>query len=358
MLAFIVKSVFRVILMGKEYGILPDFIFRFIIRLMCTYWCRNLYCGGDVENQNYYKMKFIDKLRNSPTTVETKRANEQHYEVPSEFYTEVLGDLLKYSCCLYSSPKTTLNDAEEAMLAMVVERARIENKPLKVLDLGCGWGSTSFFLAKHYPKLKITALSNSKTQKAFIDNRAKELGLDKQITVITADVGLYDTADRYDRIISVEMFEHVRNYAQLFAKVGSWLAPGGYLFVHILGNRQFAYEFKTDDDDWMGKHFFAGGTMPSEDLFMFFTPKDLTLEHIWRVSGTHYKRTLDAWLKKLDNKATTKKAMAILKGDPSGTSPKLAVARWRIFFMFCAEVFGYKNGSEWLVIHYLFHKQA
>ncbi len=294
--------------------------------------------------------RFASRQRKSVVTIETHRANEQHYEVPAEFFELVLGTRLKYSCGLWDGSTASLDESADAMLRLTCQRAGIEDG-MRILDLGCGWGSLSLWIAEHYPGCQITSLSNSHRQKAFIDRRCGRQGV-RNVDVITDDVGVFDTSKRFDRVVSVEMFEHVRNHEDLLSRIASWLNPGGKLFVHIFCHRNLAYTFETDGEkNWMGRHFFSGGIMPAEDLFLRYQ-RDLSVQQQWWIDGRHYAKTCEAWLSRLDaQKPAVKKALMAATGDES---PSVLVQRWRMFFMACAELFKYRNGSEWGVGHYLF----
>ena len=296
--------------------------------------------------------QLISNLRAGPIAVHTEKANEQHYEVPTEFFTHVLGPHMKYSSCYYYDGVTELGAAEADMLDLTVRRADLE-KAKTILELGCGWGSLTLFMAERFPKAKITAVSNSRTQKDHTDGEAKRRGL-KNITVVTADMNDFKTAKKFDRVVSVEMFEHMRNYELLFSKISGWLKPKGKLFVHIFTHKELAYLFEVkDDSDWMAKYFFTGGVMPSDDLLLYFAGK-LGIENHWRVSGVHYQKTSRAWLDNMDAKKDV--LMPILaRTYGHGQATKWWVY-WRVFFMACEELWGYRNGEEWMVSHYLFTK--
>lgn len=328
---------------------LPDPVIRFGMRRLLRDRLeqeRSLADGGYDQALD----RFADRQRESLVTIETHRANEQHYEVPADFFELVLGTRLKYSCGLWESPTTSLDESEEAMLRLTCERAGIENG-MRVLDLGCGWGSLSLWIAENFPDCKVTSLSNSSSQKVFIDRKCEQRKL-TNVNVITADVGSFDTAEKFDRAVSVEMFEHVRNHEDLLGRVASWLVPSGQLFVHIFCHRNLAYTFETEgEQNWMGRHFFSGGIMPAEDLFLRYQ-RDLSVKQQWWIDGRQYARTCEAWLSRLDTQMPAVKRA--LSGSGSDESTKVLVQRWRMFFMACAELFKYDSGSQWGVGHYLF----
>jgi cyclopropane-fatty-acyl-phospholipid synthase len=265
---------------------------------------------------------------------------------------------MKYSACLWDDART-LADAEEAMLAMTVERAGI-GPAQRILDLGCGWGALALYVAERFPSSAVVALSNSASQRAFINARAAERGL-RNLDVITGDINAFTPATDvpaaggpviFDRIVSVEMFEHMRNYPKLLERISGWLAPGGRLFVHIFAHRCFAYPYEAASaSDWMAQHFFTGGTMPSEDLLPRFR-EHLTVEAQWRVNGEHYARTCEAWLANMDRHQTEVDGVLARTYGPAQVDRWRA--RWRTFFLACAELFRYRGGDEWFVAHYRF----
>ena len=335
-----------------ERAILPDWLIRIGIRRLLATRLREE-ALKELRSPGEPLRQFVEELRRSPIAIATDAANVQHYEVPAEFFQRVLGPRLKYSSCLWSRPDTTLSEAEDAMLDLFCRRAQIEDGT-QILELGCGWGSLCLWIAQHLPRCRILAVSNSSTQREFIESRCRELGL-SGVEVITANVAEFATDRRFDRVVSVEMFEHVRNYEELLRRIAGWLKPGGRLMVHIFCHSRFAYPFETEGaSNWMGRHFFTGGIMPSDDLLLHFQ-RDLVLEDRWRISGTHYARTLEAWLVRCDQQRTDLLGLFTAALGPNEGARQLQ--RWRIFFMACAELFAYHGGSEWFVSHYRFSKR-
>jgi len=329
-----------------ETGLVPDSLIRLGIRRLFS---KRL---GEMDDIDL--AEFTHLLRRSPLAVETDAANLQHYEVPAEFFEAVLGPRLKYSCCLFGDSRTRLPQAEEAMLCLTCERAEIEDG-MRVLELGCGWGSLTLWMAEHYPDCEITALSNSSSQRRFLENRAHRLQL-HNLRVITADMRDFETTEQFDRVVSVEMFEHMRNYQLLFSRVSDWLTPDGRAFVHVFCHRTTPYLFETEGaNNWMGRHFFTGGMMPSLDLFRHFDDQ-LRIERQWQVSGLHYWRTCEEWLRNADRHR--REILDRFQCHLSPREAKLALQRWRMFFMACAELFRYNAGDEWFVAHYLFRNAA
>lgn len=336
-----------------ERGWVPDVLVRAAIRRLCAARlraCATSDCDGDRESME----AFLDQMRRGPVAPVPERANEQHYELPAEFFARVLGPHRKYSCCCWSDPTRTLEDAEAAALDETCRRAELEDGQ-DVLELGCGWGSLSLWVASRYPRSRVTAVSNSRPQRRHIEAEAQRRGLDN-LEVITEDMNRFQIDRAFDRVVSVEMFEHMRNYERLLRQIRGWLRPQGRLFVHIFCHRTFAYPFETEgDDDWMGRYFFTGGIMPSDDLFARFQA-DLRLERQWRWNGRHYQQTADAWLRNLDERRAD--VLPILEQAYGRAESRRWFQRWRMFFLAVSELFGYRGGDEWFVGHYLFSPQA
>jgi cyclopropane-fatty-acyl-phospholipid synthase len=296
----------------------------------------------------------LDELRLSPLAVHTDAANEQHYELPPRFFELCLGKRLKYSSCFFSRGDESLDEAEEAMLSLYGQRAQLADGQ-DILELGCGWGSLTLWMAQNFPRSRITAVSNSRPQREFIEARCRAAGF-ANVSVITRDVNqLVLPPAQFDRVVSIEMFEHMRNYERLLHSIASWLRPGGKLFVHIFCHRELMYPFETEgDDNWMGRHFFTGGLMPSADTLLWFQ-SDLRIERQWRLSGMHYQKTANAWLANHD--AHRREVLEVLR-EAYGDHAPIWHQRWRMFWMACAELFGYRGGNEWLVGHYRFAKAS
>ncbi len=328
-----------------ERGLVPDVVARLGIRASCRLRLAREGRGG-VEAQAERLRRFVAELKRSAVALEVHKANEQHYEVPAGFFELVLGPRLKYSSCLWPTGVTTLAQAEEAMLGLTCERAQVEDG-MELLDLGCGWGSLTFWLAEHYPNARVLAVSNSHTQREFIESRGVPT-----VEVITADANVFDTGRRFDRVLSVEMLEHLRNYEALLGRVASWLKPDGKLFVHVFTHRRFAYPY---EDGWMARNFFTAGQMQSHDLLLHFQ-RDLVLAERWAVGGRHYAQTAEAWLKRLDEHE--QQLLPVLARTYGDGRERLWLANWRLFFLACAELWDYGGGEEWLVSHYLLQPRS
>jgi cyclopropane-fatty-acyl-phospholipid synthase len=336
-----------------ERGVVPDTVIRAGIRQLLRQRLQELQLH-DPEGCAERKQQFVDSMKVAPIALVPELANEQHYEVPASFFTEVLGQHRKYSCCLWNSGVKDLDQAEQAALELTCQRAGLQDG-LKILELGCGWGSLTLWMAEHYPAASIDAISNSASQRAHIEAEARRRGLDN-IQVRTVDMNDFYAGKLYDRVVSVEMFEHMRNYQELFSRVHDWLLPGGRFFMHIFAHRSEAYEFVDNGpSDWMSRHFFSGGIMPSDDLPLYFQDR-LKLEHHWRISGRHYEQTANAWLARADR--NRERILPILRTTYGDSDAAMWLVRWRVFFMACAELFGYRDGSEWGVSHYLFRKSV
>ena len=335
-----------------ERGLVPDALLRAGIRRMCAQRLRDEH-AGDPAAAARRTTALIAELRQSPVAIHTDAANRQHYELPPAFFHACLGPRLKYSSCFYPTGNETLAQAEEAMLALYGERAQLADGQ-DILELGCGWGSLTLWMAEHYPNARITAVSNSRPQREFIEARCRERGF-ANVRVLTCDVNRLELpAEGFDRCVSVEMFEHMRNYATLLGRIGGWLRPGGALFVHIFCHRTLLYPFETaGEDNWMGRHFFTGGLMPAADTLLWFQDA-LRIDDRWLLDGTHYQRTANHWLREQDSRRD--EVMAILRKAYGDAAP-LWYQRWRMFWMACAELFGYDHGREWMVAHYRFTKE-
>ncbi|NID06599.1 class I SAM-dependent methyltransferase [Luteibacter jiangsuensis] len=333
-----------------ERGHLPDALLRQGIRRLCAQRLREERDGG-LEAQSARYAERISMLRSSPLAVHTDEANAQHYELPPAFFELCLGKRLKYSGCYYPRGDETLDQAEEAMLELYGERAELADGQ-SILELGCGWGSLTLWMAQRYPHARITAVSNSSSQREHIEGQCRARGL-ANVRVITCDVNTLELDPaQFDRCVSVEMFEHMRNYDMLMRRIALWLRPGGKLFVHIFAHRTLMYPFETQgDDNWMGRHFFTGGLMPASDTLLWFQSV-LHIEQRWHVDGTHYQRTANHWLANQD--ARREQVMHVLSQAYGAKSASLWFQRWRMFWMSCAELFGYADGQEWLVAHYRF----
>ncbi len=332
-----------------EQGLVPDAAVRVGIRRLLRQRLAEVH-SGDAEASALLTHQFLAAMRQAPLALLPEKANEQHYEVPAAFFEAVLGPHRKYSSCWWPQGVDTLEAAEAAALAETCARAGLADGQ-RVLELGCGWGSLSLWMAQHYPGSHITAISNSHSQREFITSRAQALGL-HNLQVLTHDFNDFDTPRRFDRVVSVEMFEHLRNWPRAFAKVAGWLNPGGRFFMHVFAHREAPYAFEDRDaSDWMSRHFFSGGMMPSDDLALM-CQDDLRLLRHWRWSGRHYQRTAEAWLARMD--AQRDALMPLFRQVYGDGEAHLWWVRWRLFFLSVSELFGYADGQQWWVSHYLF----
>ena len=334
-----------------EQNKLPDYLLRKGIRKLLKQRLTDETLGDEELQQEKFNA-LVEELKQSPIAVNTTDANEQHYELPTEFFQYCLGKNLKYSSGYWKPGVKDIDTSEDDMLALTCERADLKSGQ-NVLELGCGWGSLSLYMSAKFPNSKFTVVSNSVKQKIFIDETAKKRGIEN-LTVLTADMNTFTIADTFDRIVSVEMFEHMRNYKLLLAKVASFLTPDGKLFVHIFTHKTLAYKYEViDESDWMSKYFFTGGIMPSNHLFYYFND-NLKITHNCVVNGTNYGKTSEAWLSNMDKHK--EQIMPILARTYGNADAVKWWVYWRLFYMACAELFNYKNGNEWMVSHYLFEK--
>jgi cyclopropane-fatty-acyl-phospholipid synthase len=334
---------------AAERGLVPERLLRVGIEQLVRLRLREerareaSHAGGFVHH-------FVESLRGAPIALVPQAANAQHYEVPADFFTHALGRHLKYSCGLWPAGVTGLDDSEAAMLELTCQRAQLVDGQ-QVLELGCGWGSLSLWMAERFPTSRIVAVSNSRSQRAFIEAQAKARGL-SNLEVLTADMNDFTTERRFDRVVSVELFEHLRNYERLVSRVASWLLADGKLFVHVFSHRHFAYPFEDQGpQDWMARNFFSGGLMPSEDLLLHFQ-RDVVLEARWRVDGTHYERTAEAWLRRIDEQREA--VVSVFARQHSRAEAERWYHRWRLFFLGVSGMFGFDDGQQWGVSHYRF----
>ena len=329
-----------------EKGLLPDFLIRHGIRRLLRERL-DLERTGDAEEVQRRLMAHVETCRNAPIAVETKAANEQHYEVPAAFYEKVLGPHRKYSSGLWQGPADTLAQSEARMLQLTCERGELADG-MRVLELGCGWGSLSMWIARNYPNCRVLGVSNSNSQREDIMRRARAEGL-ANLEIVTQDANVFATDRTFDRVFSVEMFEHMQNWRTLFQRIAGWLEPQGKMFLHIFTHKNAGYPFVADgDNDWMARHFFTGGQMPADSQVLYFQD-DLQVEAHFRVNGSHYQRTSEAWLQNMDRHRAE---LWPLFGATYGPRQRAMWHMWRVFFMACAELWGYRGGDEWFVSHY------
>lgn len=332
-----------------ENGYLPEWLMRFGMRSLLKKRLTKEFSGGE-KRQEVVLKSFLE----APVAINTNEANEQHYALPPEFMETALGSRLKYSSGYWPESVRTLDDAEIAALELVAEHAQLENN-MRILELGCGWGSFSLWAAKSYPNSTIVSVSNSAQQREYIEKKAARHRLNN-LKVITADINTFTIDETFDRVVTIEMLEHVRNHASIFKQITNWLNPEGRLFVHVFSHRLYAYPFEVDGDrDWMARYFFTGGIMPSHDLFRHYN-QHLEIEQDWKLSGIHYQKTLDAWLHKME--VAKSKVLKIFENTYGVDQAHIWFHRWRMFFMACSELFGYSKGTEWGVSHYIFRKRS
>jgi cyclopropane-fatty-acyl-phospholipid synthase len=334
-----------------EQGLVPDRVVRLGVRRLLQARLAELH-DADAQSAAALTQAFVDQMRCEPIAPLPEKANQQHYELPAAFFAEVLGAHRKYSCGLWAEGASTLTEAEAAALQATCERAELADGQ-QVLELGCGWGSLSLWMAEHFPGSRITALSNSNSQRDYIEAQAASRGL-CNLRVVTCDINVFDTEERFDRIVSVEMFEHLRNWPEAFARVARWLVPRGRFFLHVFAHRGAPYAFvERDASDWMSRHFFSGGMMPSDDLALH-CQDDLRLLQRWRWNGTHYQRTSEAWLRNMDERHDVLMPLFV---QAYGREAELWWRRWRLFFLSVAELFGFEDGQRWWVGHYRFARR-
>jgi cyclopropane-fatty-acyl-phospholipid synthase len=335
----------------SERGLMPDFIIRAGIRNLCKQRLHEI-SAGNAEVASEMRTQFFQSMKVAQIAPLPEMANAQHYEVPADFFNFALGKHRKYSSCFWTDEAKNLDESEAVALEETCEHADLQNGQA-ILELGCGWGSLSLWMAEHYPQSQITSVSNSNSQREFILAEAARRKL-SNLNVITCDMNRFEIDQTFDRIVSVEMFEHMRNYQILFEKLNQWLKPQGKFFMHIFCHRDVPYAFEVQgDDDWMSQFFFSGGFMPSDDTPLQFQ-QHLKIAKQWRWDGTHYEKTANAWLENMDKHRD--EITPILARCYGADNVQVWRQRWRIFFMACAELFGFDDGQEWWVGHYLFEK--
>ncbi|KAJ0262865.1 hypothetical protein HA466_0033290 [Hirschfeldia incana] len=342
----------KAVLTLLEKNLLPDVVIRLLTRLLLAGRLRSGY-KPTAELQLSDLLHFVNSIKEMPIAINTEKPKTQHYELPTAFFELVLGRNMKYSSCYFPKDSSSLEEAEEAILALYCKRANVEDGQ-SVLDVGCGWGSLSLYVASKYSNCKLTGLCNSKTQKAFIDDQCRKLGI-RNVEIIVGDISTFEHEGTYDRVFSIEMFEHMKNYGELLKKIGRWMKDDSLLFVHYFCHKTFAYHFEdVHDDDWITRYFFSGGTMPSANLLLYFQDDVSIVDH-WLLNGKHYARTSEEWLKRMDKeKVAIREIMEMTYGKEEAVK---WMVYWRTFFMAVAELFGYNNGEEWMISHFLFKKK-
>ncbi|KAK9076857.1 hypothetical protein SSX86_005191 [Deinandra increscens subsp. villosa] len=342
----------KLMMASLERNLLPDAVIRRLTRLLLSGRLRSCFKSTS-QQQLQHLLEFVHSLKEMPIAVKTEDAKSQHYELPTSFFNLVLGKNFKYSCCYFRDKSSTLEDAEEAMLQIYCEKSQLQDGHT-VLDVGCGWGSLTLYIAQKYSKCKIKGICNSVTQKAHIEEQCSKLGL-QNVEIIVADISTFEMEGSYDRIFSIEMFEHMKNYKDLLKKISKWMNADGFLFVHHFCHKTYAYHFEdVNEDDWITRYFFSGGTMPSSDLLLYFQDDVSVVDH-WLVNGKHYAQTSEEWLKRMDkNIKAIQPLMETTYGEDSAVK---WTVYWRTFFISVAELFGYNDGEEWMVTHYLFKRK-
>lgn len=337
-----------------ERGYVPDGLLRIGIRRLLKKRLAQADAGSSEANLSQTD-SLVAEFDEGPIALVPELANEQHYEVPADLFRLTLGPHRKYSSCYWPEGVTNLADSEAAALTETCARAELQDG-MKILELGCGWGSLSLWMAEHYPNAKITVVSNSNSQREHIESTARSRGIDKNLKVITCDINDFETDQRFDRAVSVEMFEHVRNHRKLMNRISNWLKPEGKLFVHIFCHRELTYKFQDEgESDWMSRYFFSGGIMPGEDLLARYD-EDLELADKWIWNGQHYQKTCEAWhANMIKNRDQILPILEATYGKEEGVR---WFNRWRMFYLACSELFGYKTGNEWYVTHYLFNNKS
>ena len=330
-----------------ERGYAPDILVRMGIRRLLKKRLSSVDRGTPSANRERLDC-LVEEFSSGPLALVPEKANEQHYEVPAELFVQTLGARLKYSGCYWPDESTDLNRAEEIALSKSCEHAELTDGA-EILELGCGWGSLSLWIAEHYPNANITSVSNSASQREFILRRAKERGVGANLKVVTCDINDFQCEQKFDRVVSIEMFEHVRNHKELFRRIAGWLNEYGKLFAHIFCHREWTYKFQDEgSSDWMSRYFFSGGIMPGNELFLRYQD-DLQLQKQWKWDGTHYQKTCEAWLRNMDRNRDT--IMPLLEKTYGKDQAIRWFNRWRIFYLACSELFGFRKGQELSLIH-------